>query len=63
MERCRKPIIGEVSGLAVTTGFEISLACDILIASTDAQFVDTHARFVGDVRWMVVVMVDGGCWW
>ncbi|KAF5791528.1 putative methylglutaconyl-CoA hydratase [Helianthus annuus] len=45
MERCRKPIIGEVSGLAVTGGFEISLACDILIASTDAQFVDTHARF------------------
>ncbi|KAJ0687652.1 putative enoyl-CoA hydratase/isomerase, ClpP/crotonase-like domain superfamily [Helianthus annuus] len=45
MERCRKPIIGAVSGFAVTAGFEISLACDILIASTDAKFVDTHARF------------------
>ncbi|XP_076914268.1 putative enoyl-CoA hydratase 1, peroxisomal [Bidens hawaiensis] len=45
MERCRKPIIGAVSGFAVTAGFEIALACDVLIASTDAKFVDTHARF------------------
>lgn len=45
MERCRKPIIGAISGFAVTAGFEIALACDILIASTDAKFIDTHARF------------------
>lgn len=45
MERCRKVIIGAVSGFAVTAGFEIALACDILVASTDAKFIDTHARF------------------
>ncbi|KAF5778286.1 putative enoyl-CoA hydratase/isomerase, ClpP/crotonase-like domain superfamily [Helianthus annuus] len=44
-EWCRKPIIGAVSGFSVTAGYEISLACDILIASTDAKFVDTHATF------------------
>ncbi|KAG5632518.1 hypothetical protein H5410_004235 [Solanum commersonii] len=45
MERCRKPIIGAIAGFAVTGGFEISLACDILVASKDAKFLDTHARF------------------
>ncbi|KAJ0612053.1 putative enoyl-CoA hydratase/isomerase, ClpP/crotonase-like domain superfamily [Helianthus annuus] len=45
MERCRKPIIGAISEFAVTVGFDILLACDILITSTDAKFVDTHARF------------------
>ncbi|EXC24969.1 3-hydroxybutyryl-CoA dehydratase [Morus notabilis] len=45
MERCRKPIIGAVNGFAVTAGFEIALACDILIAAKGAKFIDTHARF------------------
>eukprot|EP00246_Nothoceros_aenigmaticus_P005021 TRINITY_DN16830_c0_g2_i1.p1 TRINITY_DN16830_c0_g2~~TRINITY_DN16830_c0_g2_i1.p1 ORF type:complete len:263 (+),score=42.41 TRINITY_DN16830_c0_g2_i1:162-950(+) len=45
MELCRKPIIGAINGFAITAGFEISLACDILIASTDAKFVDTHTKF------------------
>ncbi|URE35775.1 Enoyl-CoA hydratase/isomerase family [Musa troglodytarum] len=45
MERCRKPIIGAINGYAVTAGFEIALACDILIAGKDAKFVDTHTRF------------------
>ncbi|KAJ8573943.1 hypothetical protein K7X08_010454 [Anisodus acutangulus] len=45
MERCRKPIIGAIAGFAVTAGFEISLACDLLLASKDAKFLDTHARF------------------
>lgn len=46
MERCRKPIIGAVNGFAVTGGFELALACDILVASKTAKFIDTHARFV-----------------
>ncbi|XP_042516852.1 probable enoyl-CoA hydratase 1, peroxisomal [Macadamia integrifolia] len=45
MELCRKPIIGAIHGFAVTAGFEIALACDILIASKGAKFIDTHARF------------------
>ncbi|CAN6467971.1 unnamed protein product [Victoria cruziana] len=45
MDRCRKPIIGAVNGFAVTAGFEICLACDILVAGRDAKFVDTHSRF------------------
>lgn len=46
MERCTKPIIGAISGFAITAGFEISLACDILVAARGAKFIDTHARFV-----------------
>ncbi|XP_030528138.1 probable enoyl-CoA hydratase 1, peroxisomal [Rhodamnia argentea] len=45
MERCPKPIIGAISGFAVTAGFEIALACDILVAAKGAKFIDTHARF------------------
>lgn len=46
MERCRKPIIGAINGFAVTAGFEIALACDIIVAAKGAKFVDTHARSV-----------------
>eukprot|EP00268_Persea_americana_P008616 TRINITY_DN13360_c0_g1_i1.p1 TRINITY_DN13360_c0_g1~~TRINITY_DN13360_c0_g1_i1.p1 ORF type:complete len:298 (-),score=44.67 TRINITY_DN13360_c0_g1_i1:145-1038(-) len=45
MEKCRKPIIGAIGGFAVTAGFEISLACDILVAAKEARFIDTHVRF------------------
>ena len=44
MELCRKPIIGAIAGFAITAGFEIALACDILIAAKGAKFIDTHAR-------------------
>ncbi|MQM12785.1 hypothetical protein Taro_045704 [Colocasia esculenta] len=45
MGRCRKPIIGAITGFAVTAGFEIALACDVLVAGRGTKFIDTHARF------------------
>jgi enoyl-CoA hydratase len=52
VERMEAPVIAAVNGFAVTGGFELALACDIIIASETAQFADTHAR--------VGVMPGGG---
>ena len=40
----RQPVIGAINGVAVTGGLEISLSCDLLIATPEARFADTHAR-------------------
>jgi len=44
MEAFEGPIIGAINGHCITGGFEMALACDILIASDNARFADTHAR-------------------
>src|SRR5215471_13183202 len=46
------PVIAAINGFAITGGFELALACDIMIAAETAQFADTHAR--------VGVMPGGG---
>lgn len=44
IEQLSKPCIGAINGVAITGGFEVALACDVLIASDRARFADTHAR-------------------
>lgn len=39
-----QPIICAVNGYAITGAFELVLMCDIIIASSEAIFADTHAR-------------------
>ena len=39
-----RPIIAAVNGYAVTAGFELALMCDVIVASTEAKFVDSHVR-------------------
>ena len=36
-------MVGAINGVAITGGFEVALACDILVASSNARFADTHA--------------------
>ncbi len=44
VESFDRPLIGAINGFAVTGGFELALMCDLLVASPEARFADTHAR-------------------
>jgi enoyl-CoA hydratase len=41
----RKPVIGVVSGWCLAGGCELAMACDLIIATPDAQFGEPEIRF------------------
>lgn len=41
---CSKPLIAAVEGYALAGGFEIALACDLVVAAEDAKFGLTEAK-------------------
>jgi len=45
MSRVRVPIIGALQGHVITGGFELALACDILVGDETTKFRDTHVKF------------------
>ncbi|NPV91669.1 MAG: enoyl-CoA hydratase/isomerase family protein [Firmicutes bacterium] len=45
IQNCQKPVIGMVNGYCFTGGLEILFGFDIVIASEEAKFADTHAKW------------------
>jgi 2-(1,2-epoxy-1,2-dihydrophenyl)acetyl-CoA isomerase len=44
MRRLEKPIIGAINGVAAGAGISVAMACDILIASEKASFMEAFGR-------------------
>jgi enoyl-CoA hydratase/carnithine racemase len=45
IDNIRQPVIAAVHGYAITGGFYLAYCCDIVVASEDASFQDTHIRW------------------
>jgi len=45
IENLEKPVIASVNGYCLTGALELATACDLIIASENASFGDTHARW------------------
>ena len=43
LESLRVPVVAAVQGWAITDGFLLAYCCDIIVASDDAKFRDSHA--------------------
>ena len=52
MQACSKPIIAVVHGFAAVAGFNLALACDLIVAAEDSRFVLSFAQ--------VGLISDGG---
>lgn len=44
MRECPQPVIAAVEGAAAGGGFALCLACDLIVASKDAQFLMSHVK-------------------
>jgi len=51
MQFIPKVVIAMVNGYCLTGGLEIALSCDLIIASEEAKFGDTHVRWGLRPRW------------
>ncbi|MGZ0085683.1 enoyl-CoA hydratase/isomerase family protein [Caldibacillus thermoamylovorans] len=56
IKACEKPIIAAVHGVAAGAGFNLALACDLILAAEDSQFILSFAN-VG------LVSDGGGSYW